>query len=92
MSSILTEEEIIKKRDKYLKQKEYTYRWRAKNKEKYLTQQTKYYDKYMEDDEYRIANLERVKTQNMIKRRTKRLEDELNGTAKKLGRPRKYER
>ena len=37
MSSILTEEEIIKKRDKYLKQKEYTYRWRAKYKEKYLT-------------------------------------------------------
>ena len=72
----------------YQKNKLSIYKWREKNKDKYLLKQHEYSINKFADETYRLANLERIKEK---RRKMKEYEFNLTGIIKKVGRPKKYE-
>ena len=75
-----------KNKTKYEKQKDAIYKWRESNKEAYLLKQHQYFKNKLSNEEFRKANLQRIKDKN------KKLKEELEkqGIIKKVGRPSKY--
>ena len=71
----------------YEKYKDTIYRWRNLNKEKYLLNQCKNYERRIQDPNYRELERERLK-----KIRLEKMNNDIqNGIVKKpVGRPRKY--
>ena len=71
----------------YEKYKDTIYRWRSLNKEKYLLNQCKNYERRIQDPNYRELERERLK-----KIRLEKMNNDIkNGIVKRqVGRPRKY--
>lgn len=81
-------DEYFKEQNKtnYQKQKEAIYKWRQANKETYLLKQHQYFKDKLSNEEFRKANLQRIKNKN----KEKKEELEKQGIFKKVGRPSKY--
>ena len=88
LKNIKTLNEYLEQQNKtkYEKQKDAIYKWREANREAYLLKQHQYFKNKLCNEEFRKANLKRIKD----KKQKIKEEEQNKGIFKKVGRPSKY--